>query len=193
MEVLGFVAAISQLTDSCAPVITKLNDYCCSVKNAPARAKELSDELQIAHNAVASLKMLHAEFTLTPAQSLSCADAVEEFTALLQVLQKRVDPERTRGVRRATWPFGSGETNRLLGRIQRYITVFSFALNIEQLLVTILTILTCSHAMKDIALDFTTLKQVKKTPRLHGRGKNALALSALTQLEQILSNQMPQL
>jgi hypothetical protein len=59
--------------------------------------------------------------------------AIEDFTAMLNEINERVQISNTKGIRRLTWPFAKDESMKLLERIRRYNEIFNLALNLQTL------------------------------------------------------------
>lgn len=58
--------------------------------------------------------------------------AISSFHALLQELEKKLEPKRVVGIRRLTWPFNEEKIATILQRIERLKGIFNLVLGIEQ-------------------------------------------------------------
>jgi len=57
---------------------------------------------------------------------------VDEFRQTLESLDKRVQPSKTRGIGKLTWPLKIEENDLIMSRIERYKSTLSLTLGIQQ-------------------------------------------------------------
>jgi Fungal N-terminal domain of STAND proteins len=133
MEAVGFVASVAQLADLAVKVFGDLHRYYHGVKNAPVRAKELREELGGILRVVETLKDVLSD---TPSKigisSETLVGVVDQFTETLLDMEKQVDAERAKGIRRMKWPFNEHEIQEVIDKIERFKNTFNLALNLEQ-------------------------------------------------------------
>jgi hypothetical protein len=133
MEVVGFVASVAQLADLAVKVFGDLHRYYHGVKNAPARAKDLREELGGILGIIETLKDVLSD---TPSRvgisSETLEKVVSQFTEALVDTEKRVAAERAKGIQRMKWPFSEHETQEAIEKIERFKNTFNLALNLEQ-------------------------------------------------------------
>jgi hypothetical protein len=132
---IGLAASVVQLSDLAGRVFVRAFQFYRDVKDAPARSKELRDELQLVADLLDSLK----EVCMVPDLQLPgqldlgrLGQSLTQFDEFLTSIDQRITMERTRGLKRLKWPFSIEETQRLLESIGRYKETFNWALNMHQ-------------------------------------------------------------
>jgi len=126
---VGLVAAAAQLT---ANVKCILVDYLRGVIDAPKQSRELRQELGAMCELLDDLQNVittKSQF----ASSASLKKAIEDFNAMLNEINEKIQISKTKGVHRLTWPFAKDESMKLLERIKRYNGIFNSALNLQTL------------------------------------------------------------
>jgi hypothetical protein len=131
VSIIGLVASIQQLSDRTGIIVVQLCDYFVMIKEAPARSKELRNELQTISNILLSLTNLLKEHPIA-GLSETLETSLTEFREVLDGLEQRIRPESTRGIRRFLWPFSKTSIERILSKIERCKTAFSLALHVQQ-------------------------------------------------------------
>lgn len=133
VSIVGLAASTAQLAGLAKDTFTAIFKYVGEVKDAPKHARDLRNELLAVCDLVDSLdNALNVSSTTSsfnPPASL--ASAIAEFRGILETIKDRITEVKTRGVRRLTWPFTKGQTEKHLTRIGRYKETFNMALNIK--------------------------------------------------------------
>jgi hypothetical protein len=128
---IGLVAAVGTLAQLSEQVLLGLYKYLVDVKKAPHRSKELREEIGIMLSLVTTLKeTMEQESDNIPQASLYAA--VEEFACMLREMADQVEAKKTMGARKLVWPFTQAKNAEYLAKIERYKSLFSLALNIDQ-------------------------------------------------------------
>jgi hypothetical protein len=102
------------------------------VKEAPARSRELRDELQAVADLLDSLKSLFQSAAVKEVRLLRLEESVAQFETFLVDLENRTMQARTQGIYRLKWPFSKDENQRLIETIGRYKETFIWALTMQQ-------------------------------------------------------------
>ena len=124
VTLVGLVAAAAQLT---ANIKGTLVDYLRKVTDAPKQYRERRLELAAMCEVLDDLQnliMTNSQF----ASSAPLKEAIEDFAAVLNDINQRVQISRTIGVHRLTWPFARDESIKLLERnetVQRNLQLCS--------------------------------------------------------------------
>jgi hypothetical protein len=129
MELLGAIGTAAQLAELAAEVFTGIYEYYRLVKAAPAKSRALRDEVLTISNLLEDLSVLVNKGYELPD---SLKDSLSQFGGLLKSLDRRVVIPHGRSFKRLKWPFTEEENKEYLCRIQRYISIFSLAVNTSQ-------------------------------------------------------------
>jgi hypothetical protein len=133
VSLVGLITSVGQAADLTVKLLTNIREYYLDVKSAPAESKEIQSELQTVSVTLHSLRdFLKSNPSMAAPQIGSLAKTADKFSEILRELEKLIHPKRTRGFRRLGWPFSKGETNKILGKIERLKSLFSLALNVQQ-------------------------------------------------------------
>lgn len=135
-SIIGLISALTQLVAYTAKVATSLSDYCSTVKNAPARSKELCDELETVSAVLHSLTQLlkpdsNVQISLLPISALQ--KTAQKFGELLQSLERRVQPLSFQGHKKYFWPLSKSRIEKALVKLERHKITFSLALNVQNM------------------------------------------------------------
>lgn len=125
MEVVGTLATVGKVADLAAKVFSALYEYLRKVKAAPARSKELRDELLTISDVLRELNTTIRTYSELTASVLH--RSVEKFCVLLKDLEKRFTQPVTK-LERFKWPLSEKENTEYLLKIQRFVGYFNLAL-----------------------------------------------------------------
>jgi hypothetical protein len=131
VSAVGIAINFQQLAVYALLVSSKLWDYILEVKDAPARSKQLRDEIQLISATLQSLACIREEDT-TQSLSHQLRKAAVDCTDMLNNLETRVAAECTQGYRRLIWPIDKAFIDRALKRIERSKATFNLALQVYQ-------------------------------------------------------------
>ena len=136
VSLVGLISALTQLASHTGKIVISLSNYCSTVKNAPARSKELCDELEtvsaVLHSLTQSFKIdPNIRVPLLPISALE--KAAHAFDDLLHSLEQRVDPISIQGYRRYIWPLRKSMIEKSLAKLERHKATFSWALNVQHM------------------------------------------------------------
>jgi Fungal N-terminal domain of STAND proteins len=146
---IGLVASISQLADQAGRLFVSLFDYYREVKEAPARSKELRDEVQAVADLLDSLKKIVSKANTgsrVNSELLQLNESIPKCEEFLRELEARTLQTRSSKstktrwsfwndsstLDKLKWPFTKEENKRLLDALGRYKENFSWALNMQQ-------------------------------------------------------------
>jgi hypothetical protein len=133
---LGLISCFTQLAEQTLQLTGKLYVYCSRVKNASARCQGLRTELETISEILRSLThVLGNDLNVTTSVSKEILErSMAEFGILLLELENRVQPAKTRGIRKFIWPLKELEIEKFRVRIERHEAIFNLALNVFQTL-----------------------------------------------------------
>jgi hypothetical protein len=128
----GIAAGAAQLAGCALKLVVNLVGYYQNVRDAPAKSKELRDELD---TLVDLLEEIQHSFEPTTVISLRVSVLVEfeNMRLLLIQLYERTEKRNTKGIRRFSWPFEKGDNLEILGRIGRFKGTLNNILNLRQM------------------------------------------------------------
>jgi hypothetical protein len=130
---VGLVASAAQLAELAVQVLAKLFQYTVNVKAAPESSRKLRDEIGTSLSLIKSLEVMLGQ---NPNRPMHRGDllvrTVDEFRQTLESLDKRVQPSKTRGIGKLTWPLKKEENDLIISRIERYKSALSLTLGIQQ-------------------------------------------------------------
>ena len=133
VSILGLVASVAQLGEQALRLLVKTDNYFSAVKKAPARAKDLQEEL---HTISAILSTLTQALLKSHVKDFIAVHSLERIIAgfgkELDKLEKRSRLDSTHLIRRVLWPLGHVEIDKILSTIERYKTLFLLVLSIQQ-------------------------------------------------------------
>jgi hypothetical protein len=136
VSAVGLAASAIQLADVAARVFIALFQYYRRVKEAPATAEALRNELQNLSTIVDAMtrhfdtRDKGDQVATSPLGFLG--SSIKETERLLLHMEHRVKEENARNVKRLKWPFTETENKSLVSQIQRYTAHLTLALNIHQ-------------------------------------------------------------
>jgi hypothetical protein len=128
----GAAGTAFALAELAAEVFISVFQYCRNIKEAPAHAEALRNELQNLSDLLDSLTKNLATSPLSPLRAKLLSTPSKELEKSLLHLRDRVTGEKTKGVERLKWPFTQKENEKLLAQLQRYKADLILALNVDQ-------------------------------------------------------------
>lgn len=128
ISAIGLVSSAVSVAELAGTILVKLYKYYLDSKTADTSSAELRNEVGMV------LSLLNAVIGSSDSliHRLELVWAINGLQSVLTEIFQRVTPETTRGLGRLTWPFKKDENERLLSKLERYKSVFTLALNIEQ-------------------------------------------------------------
>ena len=123
LSAIRAAASIAQLAHLAKAIIVDIWEYCDAVHNAPKRSSELRQKIMNTSTCLESLEHVSMDSLFTNEVPL------DEFKQILKDMSVRVTAAKTKGIGRWKWPFTQDENDRLLSRLKRYKTTFTFALS----------------------------------------------------------------
>jgi hypothetical protein len=129
---IQLVASSAQLAGLAFNVLTNVYKYYRNVREAPARAAELRQELDILVDLLSAAQEL---FERNPTQVFG-ATLIQEMSGLrglLTRLNARTRPQRTAGIRRLQWPFRASKNEEIISKLERYKSNLMILLNLDQM------------------------------------------------------------
>ena len=157
---VGLIASIAQIAQQSTSLLIRLSQFYRDVKEAPARSKELRDELQTVTDLLNALK------TTFDADSISLTDSLKrsttEFQGILKQLETRLAAEKTEGLKKFKWPFTKADNERIISQIERYKATFTLALNINQTFPFLINITYSRRMLGDIGSNLRSYNDDRK-------------------------------
>lgn len=132
LEVIGGAASIASLVQIAGQVAIISYGYIGAVKGAPKEIQALADELEELKEVLGNLANLQEPNTLQTDLGGSlkkCALELEKLEAKIEI--KPAD-RWGRRFKRLRWPLQLVETSQILGRLERYKSLFALALTADQ-------------------------------------------------------------
>lgn len=131
---VGLFTNALQLVEFAGQVLIKLYRYCLDIKTAALRAAELREEVGFALSQVNAITVeLNSDTCiLNSTEQMQLQAALTRFRAILETIDKRVQPEAVHGMERLKWPLQKEHTARLIAEIERCKSTFNLILNIKQ-------------------------------------------------------------
>lgn len=136
VSAFSLAANVVQIADTAAELFKELFDYCRNVKEAPARAETLRNEIQHLSALLDSIKKILqsrlASHHLDIGHYSVISAPLDELGKLLGDMQSRVDQSKVAGIWKLRWPYAEKENDRLIAQIERHKKNLALALNIDQ-------------------------------------------------------------
>lgn len=139
MEGVSAAASVVALVDISLKVLSLTVEYSVQVKNAEKDIDRFRHELDAFIAVLQSLQELNQTPEATKLVTLkSLAESIEKCKLDLEHLQKKLEPSKGRkamsryGGRALKWPFENKELQHLIGKLERYKSTFTTALNADQ-------------------------------------------------------------
>lgn len=137
-SVVGLASAIASLAQPSFAALNSVCEYSLQVREAPAKSAELRNELAIMSGILTNLEIATKNYPdnfEVPSSSINYTLSLitETLQQLIQKLGRKVDPSRTVGLRRVTWPFKSEELKEYIEKLQRFGSFLNLASNSQQM------------------------------------------------------------
>jgi hypothetical protein len=129
---IGLASSLDQLAATATGIVCNMYNYYEAVRDAPKRSTELRTEVGVVSDLLNQIvHVVSTSTTSTFKAPDSFGDSVAEIRTTLEDMNKRVQPSKTRGLRRLKWPFNKEENERLLSKIERFKKILSMTLDIK--------------------------------------------------------------
>jgi hypothetical protein len=134
---LGVAATAAQFAEQAIKVSDSLYQYFKSVKNAPAKSRELRQEALLLSDVLETLADLFSdqkkEPTVLPNAS-KYVDMLKEFKETIAEMAKKMEIKKDKwSFKRLAWPFNEKENERYLAKMERFKSSFQLAQQALQL------------------------------------------------------------
>lgn len=139
MDGLSGVASVTAVIDISAKIASLCYQYSVAVKDAKKDIERFQKMVVNLRDVLEGVKQLtdgSGKTQLSVAHKL--AGSLNDCFLLLEELEKKLDPGRTRrvvsrlGVQAFKWPFTSKEVGKIADSLERYEQTFSLALQVDQ-------------------------------------------------------------
>jgi hypothetical protein len=128
---LGLAGTVDQVAGLAKTVVSNIYLYCEAVKDAPANAQQVREDLQVLSGLLDQFKEIVFDHEDRFSFSGEFQKTLSRFKDLLDRLNGRVVQKRAEGIKRFIWPFTKDENNRLLSEIRGLMDTFHVAMNIQ--------------------------------------------------------------
>jgi hypothetical protein len=132
---LGIAGTAVQLVEQTLRISDCLYQYFKSVKNAPAKSRELRQEALLLSDVLETLAALFSaqnKPTVLP-NSGKYADVLQEFKETMAEMAKKVEIKKGKlSFKRLAWPFNERENEKYLARMERFKGSFQLAVQALQ-------------------------------------------------------------
>lgn len=132
---LGIAGTAVQLAEQTLRISDCLYQYFKSVKNAPAKSRELRQEALLLSDVLETLAALFSaqnKQTVMP-HSGKYADMLQEFKETMAEMAKKVEIKKGKlSFKRLAWPFNERENEKYLARMERFKGSFQLAVQALQ-------------------------------------------------------------
>lgn len=132
ISAIGLLSSAVSVAELAGTILVKLYKYYLDSKTAATRSAELRDEVGLVLSLLNAV-IGNSEPHVSSIHRVELVWAINGLQNVLTEILQRVTPETTTGLHRLTWPFKKDENDRLLSKLERYKSVFTLALNIEQM------------------------------------------------------------
>lgn len=130
---VGLGATIANMIEVASCIINGFLEYCRSVKRAPAKSKEIREELLILSD---TLKELYSFTGLINAKGpgvTALHKTLNECFELLKKMQAQTAIGKSDLIRRIKWPFNERENEEYLHQVERYKATIALAVSTLQM------------------------------------------------------------
>jgi hypothetical protein len=132
LSAIGLVSSVAQVGEFAGQVLLKLYRYYVDVKEGPARAAELREEVGFALSQLNAICSALNSGTITTFNLSEMRTAASRFQKVLEKIDTRIQPECLQGFGKLKWPFKKEDNAQLIAEIETCKSGFSLALNIDQ-------------------------------------------------------------
>jgi len=171
---VGLATSADQLVALVGKVLISLYRYGGDVKEAPRRSAKLRDELSTTISLLGLVEEALKERpqVVVALHGPSLVQTMSQFRELLETLERKIQADVTRGIRRLTWPFKKEEIDVHISRIERYKATFSLVLNIQQVYVVLQSYwpYKSRHSLREMSENVQDIKLDTQEVRRHAEG-----------------------
>jgi hypothetical protein len=137
VSAFALAAAVLQVTEQAANVLTGLYSYFRLVKNAPKLSRELREEARLVSYVLEDLKTVFEEMNdeqpVSHPKTDNVVNVVKEFIAIMNEMESRVEVKAGDRFKRVKWPFTQKENQEYLTKLERFKNTFELALHTIEL------------------------------------------------------------
>lgn len=133
LTALGLATTASQLAQTTMDILRGVCLYISAIKNAPAQAAELRNELAVLNGVLTNLKVTLEHCPEKAPEFDTINISIEGLRDVLTLVGKRVEHKQVTGFTRLKWPFKSDELVACIDKLQRASSALNLALNSQQL------------------------------------------------------------
>jgi hypothetical protein len=128
---LGVAAAATQFAEQAVMIFDCLYQYSKSVKNAPAKSRELRQELLLLSDLLENLASVFSKQNKSPVlpNASKYSDLLQDLKETMTEMAEKA--EITAGkisLKRLVWPFKQKDNEKYLAKVERFKTLFHLAL-----------------------------------------------------------------
>ena len=127
----GVVVNVASLADVAFHVFKEILDYYHEVKSAPAKSRELQDELFAISNVARDMSALVCK-TSVETHGVITNESIGQFRELLKDIEAKIIVPKRSLNKRLKWPFTMKENEEYITRLERFKATFTLALNVYQ-------------------------------------------------------------
>lgn len=128
---LGVAGTAAQFAEQAAKIFDRLYQYSKSVKNAPAKSRELRQELLLLSDLLENLASVFSKqnkSNVLPNAS-KYADLLQEFKeTMVELAEKAEISDGEVSLKRMVWPFKQKDNEDYLAKMERFKSLFQLAL-----------------------------------------------------------------
>ena len=128
---LGVAGTAAQFAEQAAKIFDRLYQYSKAVENAPAKSRELRQDLLLLSDLLENLASVFSKqknSTVLP-NTGKYAELLKEFTDTMAELADKVEISKGEvSLKRLVWPFKQKDNEKYLARMERFKSLFQLAL-----------------------------------------------------------------
>ena len=130
ITIIGAVASCAQLAGTTAQLGLQLYRFYCDVKNAPAKSKELCDEVSELSNVMQELArtLKTVEQRCDVVSNVISVDSLHKYSQFVKDFSSRIQVNKNEIKKKLKWPLSIKENEELLVKIERHKATFTLAL-----------------------------------------------------------------
>lgn len=135
MDPFSLATGVIQVAEFAFQICNNLYAFFSSTINAPIDAAKLRGEILQVFGLLKALQSIleNGQHALRSAKNGTLQESLSALRVVLEEIDERIKPRRTKGLRRLVWPFRQDEIVRLLARIERCKTTLLCALVTENM------------------------------------------------------------
>jgi hypothetical protein len=130
ITIIGAIASCAQLTGTTAQLGLQLYRFYCDVRNAPAKSKELCDEVSELSYVIEELSrtLKAVEQQCSVVNNVISADSLNKYSEFLKDFSSRIHVNKNDIKKKLKWPLSIKDNEELLVKIERHKATFTLAL-----------------------------------------------------------------